>query len=450
MTSFNNDYLDEVYGDISRRNSGQKEFLQAVREVFGSLRPVVEKDERYQKAAILERISDYERTVIFQVPWMDDNEKVHVNRGFRIQFNSAIGPYKGGLRFHKAVTLSVMKFLAFEQTFKNSLTGLPMGGGKGGSDFHPKGKSDMEVMRFCQSYMNELFRHIGEDTDIPAGDIGVGSREIGYMFGRYRRINNKFSGVITGKSTSTGGSLVRTQATGYGLMYFTEEMMRAMSGQSVSGKTAVVSGSGNVAVYAAEKLGQMGARTVAMSDSEGYVYDPKGIDLDIMKEIKEARRERISAYAERVSRAEYHPNSADIWSVPCQIALPCATQNELNLADAKKLIANGVIVVSEGANMPSTPEAVDLFHEKGILFGPAKAANAGGVACSGLEMSQNSSRRPWSFELVDDRLKEIMLDIFQKSYEASKEYGREGNLVDGANIAGFLKVAESMLWQGIG
>ena len=450
MEAFGNNYLDEVYRDIYRRNPGQKEFHQAVREVFGSLVPVVERDKRYEQAAILERISDYERTVIFQVPWMDDGGKVHVNRGFRVQFNSAIGPYKGGLRFHKSVTLSVMKFLAFEQTFKNSLTGLPMGGGKGGSDFHPKGKSDMEIMRFCQSYMNELFRHIGADTDVPAGDIGVGSREIGYMFGRYRRINNKFSGAITGKATSIGGSLVRTQATGYGLMYFTEEMLRAIKGEKVEGKTAVVSGSGNVAIYAAEKLEQMGARVVAMSDSEGYIHDPKGISLALIKEIKEENRQRISVYAERLPHAEYREGRAGIWKIPCEIALPCATENELDLDSAQTLVSNGVIAVAEGANMPCTPESVDLFHQKGVLFGPAKAANAGGVACSGLEMSQNSVRRPWSFELVDDRLKEIMLDIFSKSFEASREYGREGNLVDGANIAGFLKVAEAMLWQGVG
>lgn len=451
MEKISNAYLQGVFENLQELNSNQKEFLQAVHEVLGSLVPVVEKDKRYEGAAIIERLTDYERTVLFQVPWVDDSGKVQVNKGFRVQFNSAIGPYKGGLRFHRSVNLSIMKFLAFEQTFKNSLTGLPMGGGKGGSDFHPRGKSDMEIMRFCQSYMTELYRHIGADTDVPAGDIGVGSREVGYMFGRYRRISNKFSGVLTGKSYWVGGSLVRTEATGYGLMYFTEEMLRVMKNTTVEGKTAIVSGSGNVAIYAAQKLGHMGAKVVAMSDSEGYIYDPKGIDIDLIMQLKDnGPRQSISVYAEHISHAQYHPGSSGIWGVPCEIALPCATQNELDLSGAEKLVSNGVIAVAEGANMPCTPESVELFLKKGVLFGPGKAANAGGVACSGLEMSQNSVRRPWSFEQVDERLKDIMLDIFSKSFEASKQYSTEGNLVDGANIAGFVKVAEAMLWQGVG
>jgi len=450
MEALKNDYLQRVFQDVYNRDHSQKEYHQAVYEVLASLVPVVERDNRYEKAAILERLTEYERAIIFQVPWMDDAGNIQVNRGYRVQFNSAIGPYKGGLRFHKSVNLSIMKFLSFEQTLKNSLTGLPMGGGKGGADFHPKGKSENEIMRFCQSYMNELYRHLGANTDVPAGDIGVGSREVGYMFGRYRRICNKYDGAFTGKALHTGGSLGRTEATGYGLMYFTQEMLRVMKGTEVSGKTAAVSGSGNVAVYAVQKLEQMGARTVAMSDSDGYVYDPKGIDLAVIRQIKEVERGRISAYAERVSHAEYHQGSENIWSVPCEIALPCATQNELDQTAAEKLVSNGVIAVAEGANMPCTPESVEVFQQKGILFGPAKAANAGGVACSGLEMSQNSAHRPWTFETVDERLKKIMLDIFHKSYNAAKQYGQEGNLVDGANIAGFLKVADSMLWQGVG
>ena len=445
-----NAYLQEVFTGVCKRDPGQGEFHQAVQEVLESLEHVIEGNDRYEKAAILERLTDYERAVVFQVPWVDDAGKIQVNRGYRVQFNSAIGPYKGGLRFHKSVNLSIMKFLSFEQTLKNSLTGLPMGGGKGGADFHPKGKSEGEVMRFCQSFMNELFRHIGADTDVPAGDIGVGSREVGYMYGRYRRISNKFDGTFTGKALHSGGSIGRKEATGFGLMYFTQEMMRVMKGLEVSGRTAVVSGSGNVAIHAVQKLNEMGARTVAMSDSEGYIYDPKGITLDIVQQIKEVERGRISAYAERVPHAEYHKGSDGIWSIPCEIALPCATQNELDAAAAQKLISNGVIAVAEGANMPCMPEGVGLFQRNGVLFAPGKAANAGGVACSGLEMSQNSARRSWSFETVDERLRKIMLDIFHKSFDAAKQYGREGNLVDGANIAGFLKVADAMIWQGVG
>jgi len=384
----------------------------------------------------------------FRVPWVDDNGNVQVNRGFRVQFNSAIGPYKGGLRFHPTVCASVIKFLGFEQIFKNSLTGLPIGGGKGGSDFDPKGKSDAEVMRFCQSFMTELSKHIGADTDVPAGDIGVGAREIGFMYGQYKRLRNEFTGVLTGKGLSYGGSLARTEATGYGLCYFTDEMLKSMKNESFKDKTVVISGSGNVAIYATQKATELGGKVVALSDSNGYIYDENGINLDVVKQIKEVERGRIKEYADRVPGSVYTEGKG-IWSIKCDIALPCATQNELNGDDADMLIKNGVIAVAEGANMPSTPEAVEKFLAAGVMFGPAKAANAGGVATSALEMSQNSERLSWTFEEVDAKLKNIMINIFHNSYNASKEYGLEGNLVAGANIAGFAKVADAMMWQGV-
>lgn len=446
---FNNDYLRGVYEAVEEKNCGQPEFLQAVHEVLTSLEPVVKANSAIEKNGILERIVEPERQIMFRVSWVDDSGRVRVNRGYRVQFNSAIGPYKGGLRLHPTVTLSVIKFLGFEQIFKNSLTGLPMGGGKGGSDFDPKGKSDGEIMRFCQSFMTELCRHIGADTDVPAGDIGVGGREIGYMFGQYKRLRNEFTGVLTGKGFAYGGSLVRTEATGYGLCYLAEEMMNCMKSESFSGKTVVISGSGNVAIYAAEKASQLGAKVVALSDSGGYVYDPSGIDLDVVKQIKETERGRICEYAERVKRAEYHEGCNGIWNIKCDIALPCATQNELDGKSAETLIANGVIAVAEGANMPSTPEAVEAFQRAGVLFAPAKAANAGGVATSGLEMSQNSERLSWSFEEVDARLKKIMVNIFHNAYDAAEKYGVTGDLVAGANIAGFEKVASAMIAQGI-
>ena len=430
-----------------QRNPDDKEFIQAVTEVFTSLEPVAEKHPEYIENGIFERIVEPERQIIFRVPWVDDNGKVQVNRGYRVEFNSAIGPYKGGLRFHPSVNISIIKFLGFEQIFKNALTTLPMGGGKGGSDFDPKGKSDAEVMRFCQSFMTELSRHIGPNTDVPAGDIGVGGREIGYMFGQYKRLRNEFSGTLTGKGLKWGGSLVRTEATGYGLCYFTQAMLQE-HGTSFEGKTVVISGSGNVAIYACEKAPQLGAKVVAMSDSNGYVYDPNGIQLDVVKDIKEVKRGRIKEYAERVSGAEYHEGKG-IWSIKCDIALPCATQNELNGEDAKTLAANGCAAVCEGANMPCTPEAIDVFTEKGIWYAPGKASNAGGVATSGLEMSQNSLRLSWTFEEVDARLKNIMEEIFKTCSETAKEYGMEGNYMAGANIAGFIKVADSMLAQGI-
>ena len=442
-----NAYLSELYATVEKRNAGEKEFLQAVYEVLESLEPVAERRPDLVEAGVFDRIVEPERILKFRVPWVDDNGKVQVNRGFRIQFNSAIGPYKGGLRLHPSVCESVVKFLGFEQIFKNSLTGLPMGGGKGGSDFDPKGKSDNEVMRFCQSFMTELYRHIGPEIDVPAGDIGVGGREIGYMFGQYKRITRDFSGVLTGKGLTYGGSLARTQATGYGLCYFPKEMLED-AGKSFNGSRVVISGSGNVAIYACEKATQYGAKVVAMSDSSGYVVDENGINLDVMKEIKEVRRGRVSDYAKAVPSAVYH-EGAGIWSVPCDIALPCATQNELNGDDAATLIANGCYCVAEGANMPSTPEAVALFLEKGVLFGPAKAANAGGVATSGLEMSQNALHLSWTFEEVDEKLHDIMVNIYRNARDTAKEYGREGNLVDGANIAGFLKVAEAMKAQGV-
>ena len=442
-----NSYLQEVYASVSKRNPGESEFLQAVYEVLESLTPVVERRPDIVEAGVLERFVEPERMVSFRVPWVDDAGKVQVNRGFRVQFNSAIGPYKGGLRLHPSVNASIMKFLGFEQVLKNSLTGLPMGGAKGGSDFDPKGKSDAEVMRFCQSFMTELSRHIGQFTDVPAGDIGVGGREIGYLFGQFKRLTNRFEGVLTGKGLQYGGSLARTEATGYGLCYFVREMLAA-KGKSFAGKTVVISGSGNVAIYAAQKAISYGAKVVAVSDSNGYIYDPNGIQVDIVKDIKEVRRSRIREYAARVPGAVY-TEGRGIWSIPCDIALPCATQNELDAKDARILINNGCIAVGEGANMPSTIEAAALFVESGVLFAPAKAANAGGVATSGLEMSQNSLRLSWSFEEVDERLDDIMKNIYRSSAEAAAEYGYEGNLIVGANIAGFLKVAEAMLAQGI-
>ena len=444
-----NQYLNSVYANTAKRNPNEPEFLQSVKEVLMSLEPVIEQNPKLIEAGIVDRIVEPERVIQFRVSWVDDNGKVQVNRGFSVQFNSAIGPYKGGLRFHPSVNLSIMKFLGFEQIYKNSLTGLPIGGGKGGSDFDPKGKSDNEVMRFCQSFMTELSKHIGADTDVPAGDIGVGGREIGYLFGQYKRLRNEFTGVLTGKGLTYGGSLVRTEATGYGLCYYTEEMLNVMKKDSFKGKTVVVSGSGNVAIYATQKATQLGAKVVALSDSCGYIYDADGIKLDVVKQIKEVERGRISEYAKRVPGSVYTEGCRGIWSIPCDIALPCATQNELNGEEAAMLIKNGVIAVAEGANMPSTPEAVDAFQAAGVLFGPAKAANAGGVATSALEMSQNSMRYSWTAEEVDAKLKNIMVNIFHNSYNAAEKYGCTGNLVAGANIAGFMKVAESMLAQGV-
>ncbi len=442
-------YLNKVYAGVEARNPGEKEFLQAVREVLESLEPVVAANPNLEKYGVLERIVEPERQIFFRVAWVDDKGQVQVNRGYRVQFNSAIGPYKGGIRLHPSVNASVIKFLGFEQIFKNSLTGLPIGGGKGGSDFDPKGKSDLEIMRFCQSFMTELAKHIGADTDVPAGDIGTGAREIGFMYGQYKRLRNEFTGVLTGKGLTYGGSLARTEATGYGLCYFVEEMLSCMKKDSFKGKTVVVSGSGNVAIYANQKATQLGAKVVAMSDSNGYVYDPKGIDLAVVKQIKEVERGRIKEYANRVKGAEYHEGCSGIWTVKCDIALPCATQNEINEASAKALIANGVIAVGEGANMPSTPEAIAAFQAAGVLFAPAKAANAGGVATSALEMSQNSQRLSWTFEEVDAKLKNIMVNIFHNAYNAAEKYGMKDNLVAGANIAGFEKVANAMLAQGV-
>ena len=441
-------YAYEVLQEVIARNPGEPEFHQAVKEVLETLEPLLMVRKDYQRAGILERIVEPERQIIFRVPWVDDQGKVQVNRGFRVEFNSAIGPYKGGLRFHPSVYLGIIKFLGFEQIFKNSLTGTPIGGGKGGSDFNPKGRSDGEVMRFCQSFMTELYRHIGPDTDVPAGDIGVGAREIGYMFGQYKRIKNAFEGVLTGKGLTYGGSLARKEATGYGLVYLVNEMLIDNS-KSLEGATIVISGSGNVAIYAAEKAIQLGAKVVTMSDSNGYIYDADGINLDTIKLIKEVNRERISEYVSKHPNAEYYPGCTGIWSVSCDIALPCATQNELDGEAAKILINNGCIAVGEGANMPTTPEAVDILKEGKVLFAPAKAANAGGVATSALEMSQNSIRLSWSFEEVDQKLKDIMVNIYKNISEAAKEYGCEGDLVAGANIAGFIKVADAMLAQGI-
>lgn len=448
VVALKNSYLKRVYEDLEKRNINEPEFLQAVQEVFESLEPVVERRPELERNGIMERLVEPERVVMFRVPWVDDTGKVQVNRGYRVQFNSAIGPYKGGLRFHPSVNLSIIKFLGFEQTFKNSLTTLPMGGGKGGSDFDPKGKSDGEIMRFCQSFMIELQRHVGPNTDVPAGDIGVGGREIGYLFGQYKRMRNEWSGVLTGKGLSYGGSLARTEATGYGLCYFTDEMLKA-EGKSFRGKKVVISGSGNVAIYANQKATELGAVVIAMSDSDGYIVDENGIDVKVMKEIKEIKRDRIKTYLNYVPSAQYIEGCKGIWNVPCDIALPCATQNELDEEGAKALIANGCLAVAEGANMPSTPEAVAVFQKAGILFAPAKAANAGGVATSGLEMSQNSLHLSWTFEEVDERLHGIMVSIYQAAAVAAKEYGMAGNLVAGANIAGFLKVADAMLAQGV-
>ena len=444
-----NEYIKRVYQQVEKRDGDQPEFLQAVREVFSSLEPVVERHPEYEANGVLERLVEPERAVKFRVAWTDDQGHVQVNRGYRIQFNSAIGPYKGGLRFHPTVTESVIKFLGFEQILKNSLTGLPMGGAKGGSDFDPKGRSDAEVMRFCQAFMTELQRHIGQFTDVPAGDINVGSREIGYLFGQYKRIRDEYSGVLTGKELTFGGSLARTEATGYGLCYYTQEALQTLRKDSFKGKTVVISGSGNVAIFATEKAQQLGAKVVTASDSNGYVYDPNGIDLEVVKDIKLGHRGRIREYADRVDSAEYHEGCKGVWTVPCDIALPCATQNEIDGESAKTLVANGCTVVCEGANMPSTPEAIQVYQDNKVLYGPAKAANAGGVAVSGLEMSQNSLRLQWTFDEVDQRLKDIMTGIFQKSYQASKEYGHEGDLMLGANVAGFTKVADAMVAQGI-
>ena len=442
-----NEYLLSVLETVKKRNPGEPEFIQAVTEVFESLQVVAEKRPDLVEAGVFERIVEPERQIIFRVPWVDDNGKVQVNRGFRIQFNSAIGPYKGGIRLHPSVYIGIIKFLGFEQILKNSLTTLPMGGAKGGSDFDPKGKSDAEVMRFCQSFMTELCKHIGPDTDVPAGDIGTGAREVGYMFGQYKRIRNEWTGVLTGKGLTYGGSLTRTEATGYGLCYFTDEMLKA-NGMSFEGKTVVISGAGNVAIYATEKATQLGAKVVTLSDSNGYIYDKNGIDLPLVKQLKEVERKRIKEYVNVHPEAEYHEGCSGIWSVPCDIALPCATQNEIDRDSAAILVKNGCKVVSEGANMPSTPEAIEIYLANGILYGPAKAANAGGVATSGLEMSQNSERLSWTFEEVDAKLKGIMKNIFASCESAAKEYGLEGNYMAGANIAGFLKVAEAMKAQG--
>lgn len=440
--------LGSVMDQVIKRNPNEPEFHQAVREVLESLEPVAEKNPHWVEAGIFDRIVEPERQIIFRVPWVDDKGKVQVNRGFRIQFNSAIGPYKGGLRLHPSVNASILKFLGFEQIFKNSLTGLPIGGGKGGSDFDPKGKSDGEVMRFCQSFMTELQRHIGENTDVPAGDIGTGAREIGYMYGQYKRLRNDFTGVLTGKGLTWGGSLARTEATGYGLCYFMEEALRD-KGKSFNGATVVISGSGNVAIYATQKAYQLGGKVVALSDSNGYVYDPEGIKLETVKRIKEVERKRISEYVKYHPKATYTEGCSGIWTIKCDIALPSATQNEIDEQSAKTLVANGCFAVGEGANMPSTPEAVEVFMNNKVIFGPAKAANAGGVATSALEMTQNSMRYSWTFEEVDEKLKDIMANIYKNASAAAKEYGYEDNLVVGANIAGFLKVANAMYAQGV-
>ena len=445
---FKTEYAERVYNQVVAKNSNEPDFLNAVKEVLLTIEPVLLAHPEYEKAGILERVTEPERLIVFRVSWVDDKGNVQVNRGYRVQFNSAIGPYKGGIRFHPSVNASVIKFLGFEQIFKNSLTGLPMGGGKGGSDFDPKGKSDNEIMRFCQSFMTELAKHIGADTDVPAGDIGVGAREIGYMFGQYKRLRNEFTGVLTGKGLMYGGSLVRTQATGYGLCYFTQEMLKD-AGTSFEGKTVVVSGSGNVAIYACEKATAFGAKVIAMSDSNGYIVDNDGIKLDVVKQIKEVERGRIKEYANRVPGSEYHEGCKGIWTTKCDIALPCATQRELDLESAKALVANGVMLVAEGANMPTSLDAIAYFQEQGVLFGPAKAANAGGVATSGLEMTQNSMRLSWSAEEVDEKLQSIMKNIYANTCKAAEEYGCKGNLVAGANIAGFAKVAAAMLAQGV-
>ena len=441
-------YVDEIYAKVVEQNPGEAEFHQAVKEVLDSLRLVIDaNEEKYRSVSLLERLVEPERIISFRVPWVDDKGNVQVNKGYRVQFNSAIGPYKGGLRFHPSVNQGILKFLGFEQVFKNSLTGLPIGGGKGGSNFDPKGKSDREVMAFCQSFMTELHKYIGADQDVPAGDIGVGGREIGFLYGQYKRLTGLYEGVLTGKGLTYGGSLARTQATGYGLIYILDEMLKH-NNKELAGKTVLISGSGNVAIYATEKAQQLGAKVVAMSDSNGYVYDKDGIKLDVVKQIKEVRRGRIKEYVAEVPTAVYTEGKG-IWTVPCDIALPCATQNELNLEDAKALKANGCFCVAEGANMPSTREATDFFLENGMLFMPGKAANAGGVATSALEMSQNSQRLSWTFEEVDAKLKDIMVNIYAKVSDAAERYGVAGNYVAGANIAGFEKVAEAMLAQGV-
>ncbi len=441
-------YVDEVYDRVVAQNPSQPEFHQAVKEVLATLRPVIEEnEEEYRREALLERLTTPERVILFRVPWVDDKGQVQVNNGFRVQFNSAIGPYKGGLRFHPSVNLGIIKFLGFEQIFKNSLTGLPIGGGKGGSDFDPKGKSDREIMAFCQSFMTELYRHIGADTDVPAGDIGVGGREIGYLYGQYKRITKLYEGVLTGKGLTYGGSLARTEATGYGLIYFLEAMLKA-NGKDIAGTTIAVSGAGNVAIYAIQKAQQLGAKVVTCSDSTGWIYDPDGIDVALLQEVKEVHRARLTEYKEKRPSAEYHEGKG-VWSVKCDIACPCATQNELNLEDAKMLHSNGCYCVAEGANMPTTLDATEYIQSQGMLFSPGKASNAGGVATSALEMSQNSERLSWTFEEVDSMLKRIMNDIFKNVDEAAKRYGMEGNYVAGANIAGFQKVADAMKAQGI-
>ncbi len=441
-------YIDRVMQTVIDRNPGEAEFHQAAREVLTSLAPVVERHPEYEKNALLERIIEPERMITFRVPWVDDNGNYHVNRGFRVQFNSAIGPYKGGLRFHPSVYQGIIKFLGFEQCFKNSLTGLPIGGGKGGSDFDPKGKSDREVMAFCQSFMTELYRHIGPDVDVPAGDIGVGAREIGFLYGQYKRITGEYSGVLTGKGLTYGGSLARKEATGFGLVYFTREMLAA-KGESFEGKTVIVSGSGNVAIYANQKATQLGGKVIAMSDSNGYIVDEDGIDLDAIKQIKEVERKRIKVYVDTHPNARYYEGYKGIWTVKCDIALPCATQNELDIEGARALVANGCMAVAEGANMPTTLDATEYLQSNGVLFGPAKAANAGGVATSALEMTQNSMRLSWTFEEVDSKLNDIMVGIYNNASAAAAEYGMPGNLVVGANIAGFLKIADAMLAQGV-
>ena len=445
-------YVDEVLELVKKKNSNEPEFIQAVTEVFESLKPVIEANEElYKREAILERITEPERQLKFRVPWVDDKGQVRVNTGYRVQFNSAIGPYKGGIRLHPSVNIGIIKFLGFEQIFKNSLTSLPIGGGKGGSDFDPKGKSDREIMAFCQSFMTELCKYIGADTDVPAGDIGTGAREIGYMFGQYKRIRGLYEGVLTGKGLSYGGSLARTEATGYGLLYFTDEMLKS-NGIDIAGKTVAVSGAGNVAIYAIQKAQQLGANVVTCSDSTGWIYDPEGIDVALLKEVKEVKRARLTEYAAARKSAVYHDKAAEgtnQWTIKCDIALPCATQNELNIDDAKTLVANGVIAVAEGANMPTTIEATKYFQENGVLFAPGKASNAGGVATSALEMSQNSERLSWSFDEVDAKLKSIMVNIFHNADNAAKKYGMAGNYVAGANIAGFEKVVDAMLAQGV-
>ena len=443
-----NAYVQRVYEGLCARNAHEKEFLQAAEEMLTSLSPVFDKHPEYEKAGLLDRFVEPDRIIIFRVPWLDDQGQVRVNRGYRVQFNNAIGPYKGGLRLHPSVNLSIIKFLGMEQVLKNSLTTLPIGGAKGGSDFDPKGKSDQEVMRFCQSFMTELYRHIGPDTDVPAGDIGVGGREIGFLFGQYKRIRDEYSGILTGKGIPFGGSLARTEATGYGLCYFAKEML-ADAGKSFEGQRVVISGSGNVATYANQKATQMGGKVIAMSDSNGYIVDENGIDYKVIKEIKEVKRARIKTYLDYVPTAKYVEGSKGIWTVPCDIALPCATQNELQLEGAEALVANGCYAVAEGANMPSTPEAIAYLQSHGILFAPAKAANAGGVATSGLEMSQNSLRLSWTFEEVDERLHNIMVNIYKNAADAAERYGMKGNLVAGANIAGFEKIASAMMSQGV-